>query len=313
MNASILAAGNQNAPAIVAGSKAGAILIGVGFLVVLYVVTALITGHWSIKELFQGFDGFGSTSKLQWLMWLIAVLYGYVVLWVLRAWQGDYTALSSIPVNILTVLGFSTGTAAAAKGITAGYVQAGKVAKTAGQMAQAAGPANTTSATTGGIFQDDSGGPELAKIQMIAFTLIAIGIFLASVFHQIAIGDVKDGLPNIDSSLLVLMGISQGGYLGKKLVTFGTPTLFAPNPLSGVPGISVTVASSGLGATQGSSQLLLNGVAIAVAAWSDTSVQFTVPAADPATGADWVGLPKEVPLVASITGQASNSVTFKVT
>jgi hypothetical protein len=31
------------------------------------------------------------------------------------------------------------------------------------------------------------------------------------------------------------MGISQGGYLGKKLVTFGTPTLFAPSPLSGAP------------------------------------------------------------------------------
>ena len=31
---------------------------------------------------------------------------------------------------------------------------------------------------TGGIFQDDGGSPELAKIQMIGFTIIAIGIFL---------------------------------------------------------------------------------------------------------------------------------------
>jgi hypothetical protein len=314
MNASILAAGNQNDPVVTAGSKAGAILIGVGFLVLLYVVIAIITGHWRIKEVFAGFDGFGSTSKLQWFLWLVAVLFGYVAIWVLRAEQGDYTVVSDIPVNILTVLGFSTGTAAAAKGITAGYIQAGKVAKTAGPAAKTAGPGNTTSATTGGIFQDDSGGPELAKIQMIAFTLIAIGIFLASVFHQIAIGDIKDGLPNIDSSLLVLMGISQGGYLGKKLVTFGTPTLYAPNPLTGAAGTSVTVTASGLGATQASgSQLLLNGGPVAVAKWSDTSVQFAVPADDPATGAPWAGLPKTVPLVASIGGQLSNSVTFQVT
>jgi hypothetical protein len=306
MNVSILAAGNQNAPAISAGSKAGAILIGVAFLVVLYVVTALITGHWRLKELFNGFDGFASTSKLQWLLWLIAILFGYVALWVLRAEHGDYTALSDIPVNLLTVLGFSTGTAAAAKGITAGYVQTGKVAKTGA-------PANPTPATTGGIFQDDSGGPELAKIQMIAFTIIAIGIFLATVFHQIAIGDIKDSLPNIDSSLLVLMGISQGGYLAKKLVTFGTPALFAPNPLSGPPGTPVTVTGSGLGAQQGNSQLLLNGAPIAVTAWSDTSIQFTVPADDPATGVAWANLPKSVPLVVSMTGQLSNSATFKVT
>ncbi|HJZ01177.1 MAG TPA: IPT/TIG domain-containing protein [Streptosporangiaceae bacterium] len=302
----MLAAGNQNAPAVSAGSKAGAILIGVAFLVVLYVVTAFITGHWRLKDLVNGFDGFGSTSKLQWFLWLIAILFGYVATWVLRAEQGDYAALSDIPVNILTVLGFSTGTAAAAKGITAGYVQTGKVAKTGV-------PANPTSATTGGVFQDDTGGPELAKIQMIAFTIIAIGIFLATVFHQIAIGDIKDGLPNIDSSLLVLMGISQGGYLGKKLVTFGTPALFAPNPLSGPPGTPVTVTGSGLGAQQGNSQLLLNGAPIAVTLWSDTSIQFTVPADDPATGVAWASLPKAVPLVVSMTGQLSNSATFKVT
>lgn len=306
MNVSILAAGNQNAPAITAGSKAGAILIGVAFLVVLYVVAALITGHWRLKELFNGFDGFASTSKLQWFLWLIAILFGYVAIWVLRAEQGDYTALSDIPVNILTVLGFSTGTAAAAKGITAGYVQTGKVAKTGV-------PANPTPATTGGIFQDDGGGPELAKIQMIAFTILAIGIFLAAVFHQIAIGDIKDSLPNIDSSLLVLMGISQGGYLGKKLVTFGTPALFAPNPLSGPPATAVTVTGSGLGAQQAGSQLLLNGAPIAVTAWSDTSIQFTVPADDPATGIAWTNLPKAVPLVVSMTGQLSSSATFKVT
>lgn len=306
MNASLLAAGNQSAPAISAGSKAGAILIGVAFIVVLYGVTALITRHWRLKYLFNGFDGFGSTSKLQWLLWLIVILFGYVALWVLRAWQGDYAALSDIPVNILTVLGFSTATAAAAKGITAAYVQTGKVTKTGV-------PANPTPATTGGIFQDDSGGPELAKIQMMAFTIIAIGIFLATVIHQIAIGDIKDGLPNIDSSLLVLMGISQGGYLGKKLVTFGTPALFAPTPLSGSPGTAVTVPGSSLGAQQGNSQLLLNGVPIEVSPWSDTSVHFTVPGDDPATGAAWANLPKVVPLVVSMTGQLSNSVTFKVT
>ena len=69
----------------------------------------------------------------------------------------------------------------------------------------------------------------------------------------------------------------------------------------------------GLGAQQGNSQLLLNGAPIAVTPWSDTSIQFTVPADDPATGVAWANLPKAVPLVVSMTGQLSNSATFKVT
>jgi hypothetical protein len=172
---------------------------------------------------------------------------------------------------------------------------------------------NAPAKATGGIFQDDSGGPELAKIQLMAFTLLGIGVFLTAVFHQIAVGDLKDGLPNIDSSLLVLMGISQGGYLGKKLVTFGTPTLFAPSPLSGAPGTDVTVTGSGLGAKQGTAQLLLNGAPIAVTTWSDTSIKFKVPDADPATGVARTGLPAAVPLVVSMMGQSGNPATFTVT
>jgi hypothetical protein len=94
-----------------------------------------------------------------------------------------------------------------------------------------------TGANTGGIFQDDSGAPELAKIQMMGFTIIAIGVFLATVGHQVATDDISAGLPNIDSSLLVLMGISQGGYLGKKLVTFGTPALYTQIRLTPPPAI----------------------------------------------------------------------------
>ena len=296
MNAPVLAAtltaASQNGAHVSGGSKAGAILIGVGVLVLLYVVTALITHQWNPVDVFRGFDGLASTSKLQWFVWLGVILFGYASLWVLRAAQGDYSALSSIPVNLLTVLGFSTATAAAAKGITSGYVQTGKMTKP-GALPGEPGK------NTGGIFQDDGGSPELAKIQMIGFTIIAVGIFLATVIHQIAIGDIQGGLPNIDASLMVLMGISQGGYLGKKLVTFGTPTLYPPNPGSGPPDTPVTVRGANLGSPP-DSQLMLNGVPFD-GTWSAASIQFTVPQNDPATGASWTGLPKDVPIVVSVS------------
>ncbi len=134
---------------------------------------------------------------------------------------------------------------------------------------------------------------------------------LATVIHQIAIGDIKDSLPNIDSSLMVLMGISQGGYLGKKLVTFGAPALYPPDPSTGPPTTTVKLRGANLGSPP-DSQLLLNSVPFD-GTWSATFVQFTVPQNDPATGAPWTGLPKNVPIIVSVTGQPSNSVNFTVT
>ena len=73
----------------------------------------------------NGFDGFASTSKLQWFLWLVVIIFAYTALWVLRAEQSDLSALNKhTGQHVLTVLGFSTGTAAGpAKGITSGYVQ----------------------------------------------------------------------------------------------------------------------------------------------------------------------------------------------
>jgi hypothetical protein len=145
---------------------------------------------------------------------------------------------------------------------------------------------------------------------MMGFTIIAIGIFLATVIHQIVTDDISAGLPDIDASLLVLMGISQGGYLGKKLVTFGTPTLYTPDPARAAAGATVTLSGANLG-TAG--QLTMNGAPVATTSWSATSIGFSVPAVNPASGAAWTAPEQVVPLVASVVGQASNPVNFTVT
>lgn len=306
------------ATAVSAGWKWIAVLIGLGVLVLLYLLTVITAKIWNPWKLVEGADGSPSTSKLQWFLWLVVIIFAYTVLWVLRAEQGNYSAISEVPVNLLTVLGFSTGTAAAAKGITSGYVQTGRVAKTttaqkaAVQAAAGQGAAQQAAASKGGILKDDNGTPELAKIQMMGFTLVAIGIFLATVIHQIVSNPVITSLPNLDSSLLVLMGISQGGYLGKKLVTVGAPVLYMPKPASARPNTPVTLPGANLGSSPGS-QLTLNGLPIDGTWPSAAEIDFTVPENDPATGAPWDHLPKTVQLAVSAMGQMSNSVPFTVT
>jgi IPT/TIG domain len=287
--------------------------VGIGlFVLLLAYVFAAIPHGWNPWKLVQGADGRPSTSKFQWLLWIIVIVFSYTALWVLRAKQGDYSAINEVPVNLLTVLGFSTGTAAVAKGITAGYVNTNRLAKTA------AGNAGAGATNQGGLLQDDSGVPELAKIQLFGFTFVAVGIFLATVIHQIVSNPVVTSLPNLDSALLVLMGISQGGYLGKKLVTFNTPTLYPPVPSTAAPGDPVTLSGANLGSPSGSAlapagaRLTIDSIPIPITTWSDSAIKFAVPETSPAGGAAPWPPPKPVQLAAVVGGQTSNPVSLTV-
>jgi IPT/TIG domain len=279
-----------------------AVGIGIGLLVLLWLVIGVSGGPCRFWELAQGADKSLSTSKFQWLLWLVVILFAYVVLWVIRARAGDYSAITDVPANLMTVLGLSAATAVAAKGITVGYLGSGKIDKTA--------PANGD--PKGGLLNDDSGFPELAKVQLIGFTLIAVGIFLATLFHQIHGKSVQTELRDIDSSLLVLMGLSQGGYVGKKLVSIATPVLYAPpSPASAARGAAVVVNGASLGPSQGATQLLFDGYPIPATNWSDNAITFNVPQDYPG-GQNWPAAPVRIAVDVG-GGRRSNEVLLTVT
>jgi hypothetical protein len=260
-----------------------AALIGLAAIVVLYVIVAVMNKSPDPLKVIRGKDGAASTSKFQWAVWLVVILFAYVFLWFIRTREGDWSAISSIPAHLLTVLGFSTLTAIGAKGIVVGYTGAGSLAK-----GDATNPATKTATPKGGLLSDDNGAPELAKIQMVAFTFVAVGIFLYDVYHSAKGSHPHAKLPDIDSSLLVLMGISQGGYLGKKLVTTTTPLLSTLNPKPAWVGASMSLQGASFGQGGGSSRLLLDGAAIPTVKWTDSEIAFLVPDHYPKAGEeDW--------------------------
>ena len=81
-----------------------------------------------------------------------------------------------------------------------------------------------------------------------------------------------------------------------------TPHISSLNPNNGGIGISVTIAGTNFGATQGLSTVTFNGIAASVQTWSATSIVVKVPVMA-TTG----------PVVVTVGGVASNSVTFTVT
>jgi len=223
-----------------------------------------------VLQLIEGADGRLSTSKAQAFVWTIVAVYGLLEVFIERFLAGDSSADQTIPLNLLIAMGFSATTMTAAKGITVAYVTNGLVDKA---MPTQTKPGDATARPIGGLVTDDDGVPDLSKIQMLAFTAIAVMVY----FVRLACPETGPQLVDIEPALMVLMGLSQGAYLGKKLTTTQAPRVKGLSPASGVAGIAVVVSGSSLGDTQADSVLHLDGIPVDTTLWTDTAVTFAVP------------------------------------
>lgn len=268
-------------------------VVGITVLAILYLLYRLFSDTWKLSPLYKGADARPSTSKFQAFIWTVIAIFAYSGIYALRASTGSFQAVSEVPTNLMLAMGFTFTTLAAAKGITVSYVRSGQVTKT--------GPA-ADEATS--VAREDGGEIDLTKIQMLAWTYIAAAVYL---FHLVHFFNVYPGggeqFPDIDDALMVLMGLSQGLYVGKKLATTDTPALTAIGPVSGPPGSTLVIGGTAFGATQGLSAITLDGVPQTGAKWSDSQIEITIPATHPIKGA-WTNH-QEVKIDVAITGRSS--------
>lgn len=196
--------------------QAIACLTGLAGLAVMWAILLIATKKhpWALVI---GEDGRPSTSKLQMLVWTAAVIFAFLAIYQVRFALGYRGDLPGVPTNLLLAMGISVVTAVSAKSIA---VKAAAVAST---------PTTPASSGKSGIFCDDSGMPDMGKVQVMLWTLIAVGIFLAEVFAILqspncpafdpAAGHTTCALslPDIGTTLMILMGLGHGAYLGKKI------------------------------------------------------------------------------------------------
>jgi hypothetical protein len=279
------------------------ILVGLAFLALVFLLYWVWKRSWNVLKLAEGADGRLSTSKFQVLLWTIVVLFGYVVVETGRFVRGNFDALDKIPPNVLIALGFTIGTATLAKGITTSFIAGGRIKKEP-----------DTSSGPGTLVADDDGAPDLSKAQLLAWTLLAIVVYLVRVFYQLRVKTPE--LPDIDAPLMVLMGLGQGAYIGKKLTTTSTPRLNDVTPTEGPARTPVTITGVALGGKDESTRVRLDDVSLPAPAdrtdWDDDHVVFTVPDQHP-KGVPWTP-PQVVTIRVVSNGHTSaNALTFTVT
>lgn len=122
-------------------------------------------------------------SQMAWWFFLVVISYTYIWLCL-----GDR---DTIPTSVLGLMGISSATALAAVFITPS--------------------ATATPRKTEGFWRDlvadDNGNIALDRLQIVVWTIILSGIFLTSVIWELT-------MPDFSATLLALMGISSGTYIG---------------------------------------------------------------------------------------------------
>lgn len=155
-----------------------------------------------------------SLSRFQMAWWFFLVIAGYVFVW-LVTWE-----LDTITDSILALMGIGAGTALGAALIdtsSSGTATSTTVASTATTETvtsiSAPVPPKPPDPSQGfliDILSDEAGGVSIHRFQMFAWTLILGLIFIASVYKDLS-------MPEFSTTLLGLMGISSGTYLGFKV------------------------------------------------------------------------------------------------
>jgi hypothetical protein len=171
-----------------------------------------------------------SLKNFQLVAWTLVVLtaYGGVFLTNLLAGESAVDALNiSVPPELWAALGVSGATFVTAKAITADQgtksLKGAAVAPPAGIAAKGklAVKNVATDASWGDMFVSDiignSMNVDISKVQMFFFTVVlAIGYMAAVVNLLISTTKPIGALPSLNSAFVIVLAISQGGYLGRK-------------------------------------------------------------------------------------------------
>jgi hypothetical protein len=247
---------------------------GVLALLLMWGVSCAVTGTVQPLALARGNNKKMSASQLQLLIFTAVTLFAYVSIAVGRLLgPGTHVSLPGIPYNLLLLMGFSVATTTSSKGIAVSYLEKGLVS------------AKDDSTLTA----NREGETELTKVQMITWMIVTAAIYLVQVQRFIESGEyltaADTALPDVDGALMVLMGVSQGAYVGGKLVSKAAgPMIESVLPQATKFGGVVSVLGLGFGATQdpGDSVVLKSAAGEErdldpklVAEWTDTRIRIT--------------------------------------
>lgn len=155
---------------------------------------------------------FYSLTNFQFTCWTVVFLFSLTWVYFVRISGNVLTSVPSLPTATLALMGINTVSAVASKSIGKG-----KVTKRNDDVRK----------SFWGMLYSEDNGPDLTRIQFFIWTVISIIIYIY-ILGQLMLGPYLLNLPpvslqsltipDVDPSLVTLMGLSQVAYVGTKYV-----------------------------------------------------------------------------------------------
>ena len=183
-----------------------------------------------------------SLSFFQFLLWTLVVSFFFLMIYVIRLLSGTLEYPTTIPTSLLALMGISVLVPFLSKAIS-------DYRRSSGARSE---QRDKRSLGCAAMLEDEDGKPILNRYQMFLWTWLGIGIYIFWFLRLVTNPDTTVAaldLPDIDPTLVYLMGLSQTGFLAGKLVSgkkepkITPPTVAEPRPateeaVTGIPKIT---------------------------------------------------------------------------
>jgi hypothetical protein len=231
------------------------------------------TKYSRLSDIIRTEDWDPSLSIFQFLLWTIVVLFAFFAVYLIRILGGVSTPpLGGVPIYLLALMGISVAVPVASNVVSS--VQYSSPTTLASER-----PSEDKLPPYSDMLKE-YGKPTLSRFQMFGWTWIGIGVYLFVFFSKTMESSILVQnliLPDVDPTLVVLMGLSQTAFLGGKTVAARTEiTQVVPD--KGEIGMPVQIFGSNFGSNQdtiwfGDIQIRGNDIKT----WMDNRIDIVVP------------------------------------
>lgn len=182
-----------------------------------------------LSDIIRDDDGFPSLARLQFFTWTLIVFFAFLAIFFIKWYNGTPELPETLPNNLLILMGISIAVPIISSGVS--RVKYGNRPSISGTL----GDSDRRSLST---MLMENGQFAISRFQMFAWTWITVISYLI-VFGSEAISFMHSPVdlqfPDVSQIYIALMGLSQGAYIGSKMLI---PKSFA---ITGINPASVTL------------------------------------------------------------------------
>lgn len=193
-----------------------------------------------------------SLSRFQFLLWTWVVVFTLTFVYFIRIFGGVFgPPEGGVPYYLLSLMGISTAVPVVSTAISSYRNDSGEPVQEEISREQTAAVDKRVQTQIRPPYSkmlEEDGNPTLGRFQMFLWTWVSIGIYLVIVFSTVThISEVQKLIvPDVDPTFVILMGLSQAGYLTLKAATTSM-TISRIQPSEVKPGGDLTIYGKNFG------------------------------------------------------------------